>query len=329
MISVIVPAYNCAKTIEKCIVSILNQSYSDLELIVINDGSTDETKEKILRYVDMDKRIRLVDETNSGVSVARNKGIRSAKGKYICFIDSDDYISPEYLQVLYEAFLPNSLPVVNFSYNADCKGILPLSDEIVDVKMLNLGEEYLIGSIGKKIAFSVCNKLFVKQILVENEIFFRREISMGEDLIFNLEYLMYCERIILCNKSLYHYTIREGSAVNSKKTDFSLKYEATFNELKKLNHLQTNCFEGVMEKWCLDVMPYILLSNYVSSKTYQEFISYFYDLKNLGLVQAAENNRKKCGIKKKVIQITLKKNIPLLLFLAIKANVFKQKWVNR
>ena len=100
-VSVIVPVYNGGDFIETCIKDILNQTLKDIELILVNDGSEDNTLDICKKYAEYDNRIILINQENKGVSIARNNGINKAKGKYICFIDSDDRIKEEYLETLY------------------------------------------------------------------------------------------------------------------------------------------------------------------------------------------------------------------------------------
>ena len=103
MISVIIPAYNVAPLLERCYQSIQTQTYKDFEVILIDDGSTDQTPEICEELAKNNANTRVVHQKNSGVSAARNKGIEIASGDYLCFIDSDDYVEPEYLQSLYHA----------------------------------------------------------------------------------------------------------------------------------------------------------------------------------------------------------------------------------
>ena len=110
-ISVIVPVYNCEKYIGKCIESILNQTFKDLELILIDDGSADESGKICDEYKIQDKRVKVIHEKNSGVSIARNVGINVAKGKYIGFVDSDDYLAPDMYESLYENLMKSHADV--------------------------------------------------------------------------------------------------------------------------------------------------------------------------------------------------------------------------
>ena len=112
MISIIIPIYNVEKYLEKCLDSILNQTYKNLEIILIDDGSTDNSPNICNSYCEKDKRIKIIHKNNEGVSSARNKGIELSKGKYIVFIDSDDYVSNEHIEVLYDCIISNNVDLV-------------------------------------------------------------------------------------------------------------------------------------------------------------------------------------------------------------------------
>lgn len=113
MISIVVPAYNAAGVIGKCIDSVLLQTYSDFELLIIDDGSTDETAEIVAAKAAQDARIHLIRQENAGVSSARNTGIAAASGELLCFIDSDDTVSANYLETLHTLYSPGVLPVID------------------------------------------------------------------------------------------------------------------------------------------------------------------------------------------------------------------------
>lgn len=113
MVSVIIPAFNAENTIRRCIDSLLVQTYSDFEIIAVNDGSCDSTESLIISLAEEDGRIRLVNQKNGGVSAARNKGIEESTGEFLCFVDSDDVVDPCFLESLMKLYVPGCLPVVD------------------------------------------------------------------------------------------------------------------------------------------------------------------------------------------------------------------------
>ena len=115
MISIIIPIYNGERVIERCLSSLLKQTYTDFEVLVIDDGSTDATVQKVLSFAD--SRVRLICKKNAGVSTARNLGIENALGEYIVFVDGDDYVESSYLQALFSLYEEGALAVVGFVKN--------------------------------------------------------------------------------------------------------------------------------------------------------------------------------------------------------------------
>ncbi len=105
LISVVIPAYNVGKYIDKCIDTVLTQTYSNIEIILVDDGATDDTAEICDNYAKKDNRVKVIHKKNGGLSDARNAGIDAAKGKYITFIDSDDYIADDYVEFLYKLLI--------------------------------------------------------------------------------------------------------------------------------------------------------------------------------------------------------------------------------
>ncbi len=116
LVTIIIPVYNAEKYLEKCLNSVLNQTMSEIEVIVVNDGSKDSSEEMALKYSRIDPRLRVITQENSGPSAARNRGLREAKGEYICFYDADDWVLPEAVAELYLAAERTNADIVISSY---------------------------------------------------------------------------------------------------------------------------------------------------------------------------------------------------------------------
>ena len=121
-VSVIIPVYNCEKYIEECIESLINQTLQECEFIFVNDGSKDKSEEIIKKYADKDERITLINQKNSGVSVARNIGIKKAVGEYIGFVDADDYVESDYYEKLYNTAKNNNCSIVVCNWKSRLNG---------------------------------------------------------------------------------------------------------------------------------------------------------------------------------------------------------------
>ncbi|MFE4350600.1 glycosyltransferase family 2 protein [Peribacillus butanolivorans] len=222
-ISVIIPAYNVEEYIEKCLDSLVSQLFTDFEVILINDGSTDRTKDILEEYSNQHKFIRVYNITNKGVSNARNLGLLYSRGDYITFCDADDWFDVDVLEKVFETISRYQGDLVvygrrdilsdsrSFSYN-----------DHNEVKVLSYKKsDYLkeVFSIGKH-TFSVCNKVYRKEILSQNEILFDTDLKLSEDTLFNLKYLAFAESIIEDYRTSYNRIYREGSAIYIKIDNF-------------------------------------------------------------------------------------------------------------
>lgn len=175
--SIIVPVYNTEKYLDKCVHSILKQTYPDFELILVDDGSTDQCPQMCDTYQKKDSRVKVLHKKNGGVSSARNLGISVAEGTYIWFIDSDDYIEPFSLQQLYEAQQDKDADMYIFN----CRNERGLFSGTFDEFLCKYYFTYIVG-------FGPWNKLYKRKIIIDNGIRFDQEETVGEDLLFNMDY---------------------------------------------------------------------------------------------------------------------------------------------
>lgn len=221
IISIVVPVYNSEMYLQKCIESILSQTFSNIQLILVNDGSSDNSYDICYKYSKLDNRIKLISIQNQGVSNARNIGIKNANGKYIMFCDSDDYVECNWCELLYNSIEKNKDSLVICGYKIiDKKSIPNKSNNII------FNKNHSKNIINKKEFFSIyeksllnnpINKIYLRDIIVDNNILFKKDLSLGEDLIFNLEYLKYVsEEIVILNKTPYYYINRNSESLNNK-----------------------------------------------------------------------------------------------------------------
>lgn len=204
MISIIVPVYNAQKYIKRCVESIVNQTYNDWELFLIDDGSKDESGTICDQLAKSDSRIQVFHTENQGASAARNRGLDEAIGEFVTFVDADDWIETNHLQVLIDQALPDVDLCINsfvtdlyygarpFYYNA-----IQTHDNVESIKMF-------FTELIQHSQF-LWNKLFRKKIISDNEIFFDTSVSLGEDNIFILEYLNYIKGLSSSSVCSYHY----------------------------------------------------------------------------------------------------------------------------
>lgn len=217
MVSIIVPVYNCEDRIRKCVESIIRQSYKNMEVLLIDDGSTDASGRICDAYAQEDSRVCVFHQKNAGASAARNKGITLAKGEYIQFVDSDDYIAEDMTERLVESIKQNG------TFCAVCGYKHIQGKQIQEVRLKEQGslspgelERECPGIFGKCILNPPWNKLYRRK---EISSYFDENLSLGEDLLFNLAYLKKAEKISFVDSCPYYYIEKEESLTKRYRSD--------------------------------------------------------------------------------------------------------------
>jgi glycosyltransferase involved in cell wall biosynthesis len=225
LISVVIPVYNVEKYVSICIESIINQTYNNLEIILVNDGSTDSSRSICQKYCSLDSRISLINKENGGLGSARNCGIDNSKGDYICFVDSDDYVEHSFIQLLYQGIVDYNVKIVT------CGRYRVKNDELTPMFELSKSEVYnskvAISKIIRSddIDVSVWDKMFHCSLFDNNK--FNDWIS--EDIPVTIKALMSTDKIAHIGVPLYNYVYREGSITTA---DFNIKKMSVFKSLK-------------------------------------------------------------------------------------------------
>ena len=204
LVSVIVPVYNTQDYLDKCISALLAQTYENIEIILVNDGSTDESLGVCRKYQSQDSRIVVIDKENGGASSARNVGIKVASGEYIMFVDSDDYVDANYVKEMISAQLKyqDSFVICDLCGILSDGGLLPFHDNITDEGVFEISDYYKFSKW--LILNQPYNKIFMSKKIKEHKILFKENLPIGEDIYFNLEYLMQCKEVYFVNKQLYY-----------------------------------------------------------------------------------------------------------------------------
>lgn len=219
-VSVIVPIYNVEKYLNKCIDSIIEQSLREIEIILVDDGSTDNSGAIAEMYAQKDSRVKVIHKENGGQGSARNYGIEVAQGKYIGFIDSDDWIDLNMYEELYIAAEKENadIAVCNrkvFDENNNLKTIVNVSERIIDINKVNI-VDYVIERLFYPHTVVVYNKIFKKSIISNNDISFKEVKEVGsEDTLFNYEVLLHVKKIIEVNSTNHNQLARDGSTARS------------------------------------------------------------------------------------------------------------------
>lgn len=221
-VSIIIPVYNAEVTIEKCLKSIINQSYKNIEIIVVNDGSTDKTENLILKYCEEDRRIMLINQNNSGVSNARNNGIKLATGDFILFVDSDDWLDNNMIEKMIEIAQREKTDVVrcNFFDEKIKKICVPDMYNLKNRRIVSkdyeselVREHFLLAK--EPIKNLVMLLLIKKEFLINNMIYFDENLYMMEDVVFYQKIINSSKSIYFMNEPLYHYMENSNSVTNN------------------------------------------------------------------------------------------------------------------
>ncbi len=254
-ISFIIPVYNVENYLEECITSILNQFDNDIEVIIINDGSTDNSKTICEKYEKLDERIKFYDQSNSGVSYTRNKALKYAKGKYIMFVDSDDYVSDNF-SIEISNFLNDDYDLIAFGYDK-----VYLNKKISYLPSINYSDKKLFYHAifdDDCVAGYLPNKLFKRDIIINNNLFLNEKIAYCEDLLFCFNYMKFVNKIKIIDSSFYNYRMRNGSITNCFD---SHKYISLFLALNTI-YYETN------DLYVKNRISIFYLDNYVFLKKY-------------------------------------------------------------
>lgn len=277
-ISVIIPVYNTGKYLKRCLESIVNQNFREIEIIIVNDCSTDNSLKIIDDYIKQDDRIILINkEKNEGLSAARNSGIGIAKGEYIAHIDSDDWIEQNYFKDMYEHAIKNEADIVisDFYKDFDNGQMFYMKDQEKNIENTRAIENIFLF----KAYPSVWNKLIRTELYKKNKIFHPTEISIGEDLCTSPKLMFFAKKIIKHNKAYYHYIQNPKSMIREKIQNLKKIKEIYFvvknleeffifknivlpiNELK-INHLSIWLLKS---KYNLDDLEYLkILDEYIN-----------------------------------------------------------------
>ena len=228
LVSIIIPVYNVEKYLERCLSSILNQTFTEFEVLAINDGSTDRSLDILKQMAKNDSRLKVIHQENQGVSSARNKGLSLAKGDYIGFVDADDYIEPTMYEKLYDCAITHQCDVVVANvFDESLKSRkVSLKFETERVQVPNSCMDDFLKEHFFKFGHAVWHKLFQRELIEQYHLRFHpyQEVS-SEDMVFNLSVLACARSIYYLNEPLYHYVIHENSLTKS--------YHAKYNMISR------------------------------------------------------------------------------------------------
>lgn len=216
LISIIIPVYNTIEYLENCLDSVISQTYKNIEILLIDDGSLDGSDSLCDRYAENDSRIKVVHQKNAGVSKARNVALDKVSGEYICFVDSDDTINENLILHLYTTMLEKNADITICSHKTICENV---ASEKVFSEVIEYSQKDALKDILLTTTFtgSPWAKLF-KTERIKN-IYFDDDIFYGEDMLFVVKAMMKAEKVVFTPKAYYNYFVRDGSACKSSFND--------------------------------------------------------------------------------------------------------------
>ena len=214
-VSILIPVYNAEKTLRRCVDSVLHQEYTDFELILVDDGSRDNSPAICDNYARKDDRVKVIHAKNGGVSRARNLGINAASGAYLQFIDADDWLTMDATKLLVRAMEEHQCDLViadfyrvsgeRISHKGDIDGSVVLTREEFAQEMMENPADFYYGVLW--------NKLFRRDLIQKHQLHMDESVEWCEDFLFNLEYLLYVDRIFALQAPIYYYVKTEGSLI--------------------------------------------------------------------------------------------------------------------
>ncbi|CUQ11647.1 Hyaluronan synthase [Turicibacter sanguinis] len=323
--SIIVPIYNSECTLKECLDSIRNQTYENFEVILVNDGSKDNSGFICDTYSLHDNRFKVIHRNNSGVSNARNLGLSVAKGKYIIYIDSDDYIEKGTLEKITEVMAGKEYDLIMFGVSKDVGNESSPLYTKMDSNFYSVKD--CISNLIKHEYINAPFKVYKKSLIDFNKITFNVNLDIGEDLLFNLQYFSHCNSFYFIKDILYHYTIRNSSSLTQKlipqKYEKLMMVHDQIGQISSLNYLKNEI---------KDALIYIRLKNIYScfidihrkdwNRDFSEKINYIKDIcrneKNMDYLKIKD-------IKMKILAVLVYTNFSLGIYSITKLIYFLRK----
>ena len=260
-VSVIIPVYNVEKYLSACLTTVINQTLYDIEIICVNDGSTDNSLIILEEFARADSRVKIINKENGGLSSARNAGIKEACGNVLMFLDSDDSIAPNACERVWREFLEEPTDIVTFGTK-----IFPTIPEpsnwhkkvltIKTKRFYKFTPHILFGGIGA--TPFVWRQAFSKQLFEKNNVLFNENVKYGEDTVFQFEMFPYAERFSFISDNLYNYRwYREGSLMSSFRDNIDEKISIHFELVETISEYWEN--EGWLDLYGKEYLEWVLL----------------------------------------------------------------------
>ncbi len=288
LISIIVPVFNVEAYVERCIESLILQSYQNIEIIIVDDGSTDNSGKICDKYRERDSRIKVIHKQNGGLADARNTGLDKAKGEYIAFVDSDDWVAADYVNEMYKVLVLNDsdIAVCKFQKVSHNRVISHRSNEIQKVYVR---EEAVKQLLYQKISTSVCGKLY--KIDLWNGMRFPVH-RLYEDVEPSYFIFNKCKKIVCVNRILYFYYLRNNSIVNQKFSIQKMDYVENCKNLLKAVKVDYPQFESAAISRLMWAEIHVLVHMDVPREHLSEYMMLINDVKKFRYVVIRDRDNK-------------------------------------
>ena len=276
-VSVIIPVYNVELYLSRCLYSVINQTFEDMEIICINDGSTDGSLAILKEFAQKDSRIKLIDlPQNHGVSFARNKGIESSKGEYVAFLDPDDWWELNLLEIVYKKIKLHNQEIAIFG-SSFFKNNVILSNETQLSYISQHENQQKITTYQNNLVNYAWDKLYKTEFLKKNNIKFNENLPQTEDVIFSLECLSYYPTISFVPKNLYNYQLNRNGSAMTKETLLVSNQIKAFKALQECNFFINS--NDDYKKFCINVVLGGLIYFYIRTTQKKFSLSNFLELR--------------------------------------------------
>lgn len=328
-VSIIIPVYNAEKYIDKCLNSVLNQVLQDIEIIIINDGSTDNSIKILRKLLEQDSRIKLISKENKGASVARNIGIKEARGEYIGFVDIDDYIEKDMYYKMYNKAIEGKFDIVSCGFREENNsGYMEFNRTLFEHDNLHgdiIEKEYFKYIVEDKFLgyLPLWNKIFRRKFIEENKLIINESIILGEDRKFCCDAILKAKSISSVNEILYHYMKINNESLTSgydlKKIDYYLKDRKDILEFVKKNIDNENIERYLYihnERIFYKLIDFCFKEMYSENKFKNKYVNVRKILSNREFVVSINSNLKVSRLMKLLIYL-IKKELYCLSFIII------------
>ncbi|MDY2881479.1 MAG: glycosyltransferase family 2 protein [Romboutsia timonensis] len=289
-VSIIIAAYNIEDYIERCLISCMNQTFNDIEIVVVNDGSTDSTLERINKCTYGDSRVKIIDKKNAGLIEARKSGFEIAKGEYILFVDGDDWISLDTISVLYNKAKEKEYDIVSYKYLIKYED--GTEEEAWDTQIKTDNSSNMLKLLfSNNINHNLVTKFVKRSFIIDNKIEFPKSISYGEDLAFTYTLAMYNPVFTVIDECLYFYYKRSGSLdsnVNEKTTEITKALSFIKEQL-----IKNNIYKKYREEfeYMAYMQAYYVRKNYIFNNKNNISRSLFNNWRKLNININTKNNK--------------------------------------